>query len=131
MQIPFHTRVAVSFIWCFVSLNMVFADVLGLYTPGTLPQVMDGMIEGVALSNNLMLIAAVMLQVAMGMIIATQFLPTRLCQIANTVAVVVTAAFVVGGGSLKPHYIFFAVCEILAMGATLFLLWRPTQAKAP
>ncbi|WP_147127763.1 DUF6326 family protein [Shimia ponticola] len=124
MPLPFQTRIAVSFLWCFVALNMAFADVLSIYTPGTVPQLMNGTIEGVALSETLMLIAAVMLQIAMVMIVATQFLPDKWCRIVNSVAVIVTAAFVIGGGSLKPHYIFFAVSEVAAMATVLVLMWR-------
>jgi hypothetical protein len=114
----------ISLLWIAVVLNMVFADMLSIYTPGVLPQVMNGVVEGVTLSENLMLIAAVFIQIPIAMIVVSHLLPGRIAKGANTVAVTVTAAFVVGGGSLKPHYIFFASCELIAMAGILHLTWR-------
>ncbi|PWJ21600.1 DUF6326 family protein [Jannaschia seohaensis] len=113
-----------SLLWVFVSLNIVFADVLSIYTPGVLPQVMEGVVEGVALSETLMLIAAVFIQIPLAMIVLTHLLPPRGLKLVTTVAALVTAAFVIGGGSLKPHYIFFASCEVLALLTILRQTWR-------
>jgi hypothetical protein len=124
MQSKLSAPSLISLLWTSVVLNMVFADVLSIYTPGVLPQVMDGVVEGVTLSENLMLIAAVFIQLPVAMIVVTHLLPKRAAKGANTFSVIVTAAFVVGGGSLKPHYIFFASCELIAMAGILFLTWR-------
>jgi len=117
----------ISLLWTTVVLNMIFADVLSIYTPGVLPQVMDGVVEGVTLSENLMLIAAGFIQIPIAMIIATHLLPEKIAKVTNTFAVIVTAVFVVGGGSLKPHYIFFASFELVAMAGILYLTWRRAQ----
>jgi TRAP-type C4-dicarboxylate transport system permease small subunit len=124
MQSTASPALKISFLWTFVALNIVFADVLGLYTPGVLPQVMNGVVEGVQLSEELMLIAAVFIQIPVAMIVLTQFLPTRVNMILNVIAVVVTTVFVIGGGSLKLHYIFFASCEVIAMIAILYQVRR-------
>jgi mannose/fructose/N-acetylgalactosamine-specific phosphotransferase system component IIC len=42
---------------------------------------------------------------------------------ANTVAAVITTAFVVGGGSLTPHYVFFAAVEIACMALIVWSVW--------
>lgn len=124
MNATIATPTQLSLLWAFVALNIVFADVLSLYTPGVLPQVLEGVVEGVALSETLMLIAAVFIQIPVSMIVLTPVLPLRLRRSVTTVAAVVTAAFVIGGGSLKSHYVFFAVCEILALTTILYLSWR-------
>lgn len=127
-----QNRITISCLWTFIGLNMVFADVLSLYTPGTLPQLLEGTTEGVVLSEQLMLIAAVFLQVALVMIVLTQLLPGKACRYANMLAVVITSAFVIGGGSAKLHYLFFASCEVAAMLCILALAWRleePTRAS--
>ncbi|MBB5515159.1 hypothetical protein FHS89_001169 [Rubricella aquisinus] len=114
-------RTKISLLWVFVSLNIVFADVLSLYTPGVVPQLMTGVIEGVTLSEELMLMAAIFIQIPVGMIVLTQVLPARRNRIANIVAAGVTILFVVGGGSLKLHYIFFASCEVIALLVIIYL----------
>lgn len=123
-------RNALSSLWAFVALNIAFADILGLYTPGVIPEVIDGVIEGVTITENLMLVAAVFIQIPVAMMVAMQFLPVRIWRTVNALAIVVTALFVVGGGSFKPHYIFFASCEILALLSIGLLVWRSERSNS-
>ncbi|MCU4654357.1 DUF6326 family protein [Roseibacterium sp. SDUM158016] len=123
MQSTISNPTLISLLWAFVSFNIVFADVLSLYVPGVLPQVMEGVVEGVALSEGLMLAAAVFIQIPVAMIVLTHVLPPRIFRSVTTLAVVVTSVFVVGGGSLKMHYIFVALCELLALFTILRLSW--------
>jgi len=122
-------RNAFSSLWAFVALNIAFADILGLYTPGVIPEVIEGVIEGVTITENMMLIAAVFIQIPVAMIVAMQFLPLRAWRAANTLAALVTAVFVLAGGSLKPHYIFFASCEIIALLSIVVLVWRAATSE--
>lgn len=124
-------RNTLSSLWAFVALNIAFVDILGLYTPGVIPEVIEGEIEGVTITEDMMLIAAVFIQIPVAMIVAMQFLPLRAWRAANTLAALVTAVFVLAGGSLKPHYIFFASCEIVALLSIAVLVWRaPTSEWA-
>jgi hypothetical protein len=122
-------RNALSSLWAFVALNIAFADILGLYTPGVIPDVVEGVVEGVTITENLLLVAAVLIQIPVAMIVAIQVLPLRAWRVVNTLAALVTTVFVVAGGSLKPHYIFFASCEILALLVISLLVWRVPESK--
>ena len=123
-------RNALSSLWAFVALNMAFADILSLYSPGVIPEVIDGVIEGVTITENMMLIAAVFIQIPLAMIVAMQFVAPRAWRVLNRLAALITAAFVLGGGSLKPHYIFFASFEILGLILIGLLVWRsPTTGQ--
>ena len=42
---------------------------------------------------------------------------------ANTAAAVITTLFVVGGGSIDPHYLFFAAVEIACMALIVWSVW--------
>jgi hypothetical protein len=42
---------------------------------------------------------------------------------ANTAAAVITTLFVVGGGSIDPHYLFFAAVEIACMALIVRSVW--------
>ena len=127
-------RNAISSLWVFVAFNIAFADILSLYTPGVLPDLMEGVVEGIELSESLLLVGAFFIQIPIAMIVAMQFIAPRVWRSVNTVAVVVTAAFVIGGGSFKLHYIFFASCEVLALLGIALLVWRGNssgQATGP
>ncbi|MEM7802114.1 MAG: hypothetical protein AAF633_23175, partial [Chloroflexota bacterium] len=60
------------------------------------------------------------------MVLLSRILGEKGSRWAHAVAVPLTILFVVGGGSLTPHYIFFASIEILAMLAALYVTWTPS-----
>jgi hypothetical protein len=120
-------------VWACVAFNIAFADIVGLYTPGMLPDLMEGVVEGVAFSENPLLVAAIFIQIPIAMIVAMQLSPPRAWRPVNTVAVVIAAIFVIGGGTLKPHYIFFASFQVFALLGITLLVWReisPGQTSA-
>lgn len=113
----------ISTLWVVVILNMIFADILSLYFPGMVEQVASGSVEGIAITPLFLLVAAVFIEIGIAMIFLTRALAPRASRVANLGAVLVTILFVVGGGSLTPHYIFLASVEVIALLAIGYLAW--------
>ena len=112
-------------LWIVVMFNMAFADIVGFVYPGTLEQLATGeTTEGIVITPMFLLIAAVLIEIGIAMIFLSRVLPRKANRIANFVAVILTILFIVDGGSLQPHYVFFAGCEILAMLYIATLAWR-------
>lgn len=118
---PLTTKI--STLWVVVMLNMAFADILSFMNPEFLTQVATGKVEGVTITPMFLLVAAIFIEIAILMIYLTRALGRSASRIANLVAVAITILFVVGGGSLKPHYIFFASVEVIAMLYIAYLAW--------
>ncbi|MGJ8528949.1 DUF6326 family protein [Maritalea sp.] len=116
-------RQQISTLWIVVMINMAFADILSFMYPTFLTQVATGTVDGVTITPMFMLIAAVLIEVGILMIYLSHVLKPKAARITNLVAVVITILFVVGGGSLKPHYIFFASVEVLALLYIARLAW--------
>lgn len=121
-----NTATKISLLWIFVMFNMAFADILGFMYPGALAKISSGTIDGVTVTPTFLLIAAVLVEVGIAMIYLSRVLPRAGARIANLIAVPLTIAFVIGGGSLALHYIFFASLEVIAMLyiGYLALSWR-------
>ncbi|MAM63746.1 DUF6326 family protein [Maritimibacter sp. UBA3975] len=119
----------ISTLWVVVLLNMIFADILSIFYPGTVAQLSTGTIEGVTITPMFLVLAAVFIEVGIAMIFLTRALAPRASRIANLAAVVVTILFVVGGGSLSPHYIFLASIEVLALLYIGYLAWTWREAE--
>lgn len=113
----------ISTLWIVVILNMIFADILSLYLPGMVDQVSAGTIEGITITPMFLLLAAVFIEIGIVMIFLTYALPPKASRIANLGAVLVTVLFVVGGGSLSPHYVFLAGVEVLVLIYIGYLAW--------
>lgn len=118
------TATKISTLWIVVMFNMAFADILGFMYPGALAKISTGTIDGVTVTPSFLLIAAVLVEVGIAMIYLSRTLPRSTARIANLIAVPVTIAFVIGGGSLIPHYIFFASIEVIAMLYIAYLAFR-------
>jgi hypothetical protein len=111
-----------STLWIVVMFNMVFADILTFITPGALQDLWSGR-AGVHLTPGLLLGFAILLEIPIAMIFVSRVLKPDLNRWVNTVAAVVTAAYVVGGGSLTLHYVFFATVEIAFMALIVWSVW--------
>ena len=112
----------VSTLWIVVMFSMVFADILGFMMPGVLQSMSAGQV-GVPVTQELVLVFAILLEVPIAMIFLSRVLKPGPNRWANTAAAVVTTAFVVGGGSPYLHYYFFATVEIACMALIVWSVW--------
>ena len=121
-----------STLWVVVMFNMVFADILTFIKPGALQELWAGQ-AGVQITPGVLLGFAILLEVPIAMIFVSRVLKPGPSRWANTVAAAVTTAFVVGGGSLTPHYVFFASVEVACMALIVWSVWarRSSEAAAP
>src|SRR3989337_661430 len=67
---------------------------------------------GVQVTQGLLLVFAILLEIPIAMILVSRILKRGANRWANTVAAVITTVFVVGGGSLDLHSVFFATVEV-------------------
>lgn len=129
MTAPRSDRTPISLLWAFVALNIAYADILSIHVPGILPQVLEGEVDGVRLSAELMLIGSVFLQIPLVMMVLAQVLSPWAGRLAHGAAAVATGTFIIGGGSMLPHYLFIAACEIGALALIVRLAWRGRERR--
>lgn len=119
----------ISTLWIVVMLNMVYADILTFIMPGKLQELWAGE-AGVQITPGLLLVFAILIEIPIAMIFAARVLKPGPNRWANTVAAVVTAVFVLGGGSLDLHYMFFASVEIACMAVIVWSVWSRRSSEA-
>ena len=112
----------ISTLWVVVMFNMVFADILTFIRPGALQELWAGQ-TGVQITPGLLLVFAVLLEIPIAMIFMSRILKPQANRWANTAAAVITTLFVVGGGSIDLHYLFFAAVEIACMALIVRFVW--------
>ena len=118
-----------STLWVVVMFNMVFADILTFFKPGALQDLWAGQ-AGVTITPGLLLAFALLIEVPIVMIFVSRVLKPGANRWANTAAAVVTTAFVVGGGSLTLHYVFFATVEIACMALIVWSVWTRRSSES-
>ena len=116
------TKVLLSTLWIVVMINMLKADILSLYIPGVLDELAK--FAGETPITQLMLGGAIMMEISIAMIFLSRVLKYKVNRWANIITSVITIAFVVGGGSPYPHYIFIATIEIVCLLLIVWYAWK-------
>ena len=120
----------ISTLWIVVMFNMAFADILGFMFPDFLEILETGYADGIQITQGSMLVAAIFLEIPISMIFLSRALKYRANRRANIIASVITIVFVIGGGSLALHYIFFATIEVLCMSLIIWYAWKWPNPEA-
>lgn len=113
-----------STLWIFLLFNMVFADVFSFMYPGFIEQMMNGSVDGAGPTPVFLLVAAIVTEISITMVFLSRFLKPTISRWANMAAAVITILWVIGGGSLTLHYIFFASIEVLTSLAIIGMAWN-------
>jgi hypothetical protein len=117
-------RGRLSTLWIVIMLNMLYADILSFLNPEFLRELMTGYAEGVRVTQQLLVGAAVMVEIPILMVLLARIMKPAVNRWANFAAVPLTAACIIGGGSTSPHYLFLAAIELVCLALILRHAWR-------
>jgi hypothetical protein len=115
-------RTVLSTLWIVVVSNMLMADILSLYIPGSLDQVVS--IAGNTPVSQLMLGASLGIEIPIAMILFSRVLRHRTNRLVNIITSVMTIAFVICGGVSYPHYWVAAAVEVVCALAVIRTAWQ-------
>ncbi|MDO6736833.1 DUF6326 family protein [Wenyingzhuangia sp. 2_MG-2023] len=111
-----------STLWVFVTLNYLYCDLIGLMDANLLNQYLTGEVEGLKMSNNFLLAAAVLMEMPIAMVLASRLLtPIYNCW-TNIIAASIKSLAMIATlfiGTTTNYYLFFATIEI---STTLFII---------
>lgn len=113
----------ISTLWIVVMFNMLFADVLMLFLPGFLQDLVSGS-TSTPITQELMLIMAVIIEIPIVMIFLSRSLKPKINRWVNIVAAIIIILFVVVGGSFILHYVFFASVEVICLLMIIRYAWK-------
>lgn len=124
------TKVLLATLWIVVMINMLKADILSLYIPGSAEELARTAAGAGASIPQLMLGGAIMMEISIAMIVLSRVLTYGLNRPANILVSLLTIAFVVGGGVSYPHYIFIATVEVICLLLIVWFAWTWRRAEA-
>ena len=102
------TRALLSTLWIVVMINILSADIFSfmLGAAGEAP---------VAITPMIMLAFALVHEIPIAMIVLSRVLQRGINRTLNYIAAGITALYIIAGGSATPHYIFFALAEVVCL----------------
>jgi hypothetical protein len=123
-------KIKISTLWTSVMFFMVFADILSFTYPSFLKDLFAGSgVGGIQITQEILLAFAILLAIPIAMIFLSRVLKYKANRWVNIISVVINIAFVIGGGSLYLHYIFFATIEIVCMLLIGWYAWKWTNPE--
>ena len=123
-------RAKLSTLWIFVLFNLIFSEFHRLLQPGFLEEVMTGTISRVQMSQEVLLLGAVVLEIPIAMALLSRVLSYRVNRWANIIAGAMTIAIVLFNMSTDLDNIFFSTIGVVAMSLIVWYAsrWHKQQA---
>ncbi|GAA6178544.1 DUF6326 family protein [Sulfitobacter pacificus] len=114
-----------SILWVFIILNFFVRDIHELGRPGMLEQMMSGTIDGVAITEVLMLLGGIMIEIPILVTILALLLPHGMNRWANIGFGLLTMVMIVAM-NLKPDLdnVFFMSIQFIALIAAVGIAWK-------
>ena len=119
-----------STLWSFVLFNMIFRDLHEFGRPGFLEEIMTGIVNGVQITEELMLLGGIMAEVPISMVLLSRVLNYRINRWANIITGAITIAIIINNGVKDLDDIFFAAIEIVALTLIIWCAWKWRRQKA-
>ena len=128
-------RVALSALWIFMMLNYLYCDVISLFDPAVLRDVVTGSSTSgsVQMTPELLMASAVLMEIPIAMILLSRVLAYRANRWVNVTAAAFMAMVQFGSlfvGRPTSYYLFFSVIEVGALGLIAALALRWTREAA-
>jgi hypothetical protein len=124
------TKVLLSTLWIVVMINMLKADILSLFIPGAAEEVARTAASAGASIPQLMLVGAIMGELALVMVVLSRVLKYGINRWVNIVVGIVTIAYIWGGMASYPHYIFIASIETICLLLIISFAWMWRNVEA-
>lgn len=115
------TRSILSTLWIVVLINILSADIFS-FMLGNAGEAQ------VTVTPWIMFAFALVHEIPIAMIILSRVLKRGVNRTVNCIAAGITALYIVAGGSATPHYIFFALMELICLFFIVFqvIKWQET-----
>lgn len=119
-----------STLWIFFLLNMIFRDIHEFVEPGFIAEIMTGTSNGNPITEQMLLLGGVMIEIPIAMVLLSRLLPYRANRWANITVAVIYLALILFFGSTDLDDTFHLIVESVALLCVIALAWRWRQPFA-
>ena len=118
-----------STLWIFVLFNIIFLEFHKLLQPGFIEEIITGFIGGAQMTQGVLLLGAIVLEIPIAMLLLSRLLKYRANRWANIIAGAITIMAVVGNVLTDLDNIFFTTMEVGAMLLIIWYAWNWTNPE--
>ena len=84
--IGIEIKALLSTLWIFFLLNIIFRDIHEFFRPGLIEEMMTGIFNGTQVTNGMLLVGGIMIEIPISMVLLSRVLKYRLNRWANIIA---------------------------------------------
>ena len=117
-------KAKLSTLWIVVLFNIIFLEFHKFLQPGFLQEVMTGTVNGTQLTQGVLLMGAIVLEIPTAMLLLSRVLKYRVNRWANIIAGAITIAFILGNRQPGIDEIFFVAIEVVALLLIVWYAWK-------
>jgi F0F1-type ATP synthase membrane subunit a len=115
----------ISSLWTFVLFNIIFRDLHQLGKPGFIEEIMSGVVNGVTITDELMLVGGLLVEIPILMVLLSRILSDNVNKWANLFAGTITlAVFATAIPYSDLDDIFHMVLEVAAILWIFRIAWK-------
>ncbi|NDI35014.1 DUF6326 family protein [Chengkuizengella sediminis] len=122
--IELNWRATLSTLWIFVFLNIIFRDIHGFFRTGFLEEIMTGTVDGVLITEELLLIFGILVEIPIAMVLLSRVLKYKVNFWANSIASVLMIVVIIDNGVADLDDIFFVTIQIIGLLAIIWYAWK-------
>ncbi len=113
-----------SHLWIFVLFNIIFRDIHELFRPGFLAEIMTGTVNGSVMSEELLLLGGIMIEIPIAMVLLSHMLPPAVNRWVNLIGAPLTILAIAGNGVRDLDDLFFVSIQILTLIGIIWYAWQ-------
>ena len=117
-------KVKLSTLWIFVLFNIIFLEFHKLLQPGFIEEIITGFIGGAQMTQGVLLLGAIVLEIPIAMLLLSRLLQYRVNRWANIIAGAITIMAVVGNVSTDLDNIFFTTIIVAFLSLIIWYAWK-------
>jgi predicted membrane channel-forming protein YqfA (hemolysin III family) len=126
-------KLKILVLWIFVFFNMIFRDLHEFGRAGFIQELTVGVVNGVQITDFLLLIGGIMMEVPLLMLPITILLKPQVSRLANICIGTLMIPLMISTYDLfDPDDIFFLIFEVVALSLVIWYAWRwPAKSDGP
>lgn len=131
MEAKLNMQARLSTLWIFLLFNILFRDMHELFRPGLLEQMISGTVNGTLVSNEMLLVAGIILEIPIAMIVLSRILNYKINRWANISAGILMTVSVVTNPPRDLDDYWFISMGLIASISIVYYAWKWQKPQEP
>lgn len=128
---PINTRSKLTLLWTFLALNMLFKDFHDLFRPGMIDEMRDGVVNGIQVTEGIMLAGGVFVEIILVMILISALAGYRINRFVNLLWPSIAVFFIAIGDKHDLDDYWFAAVKIVTLASIFVIAYRWRNPELP